>query len=168
MRPFRPLGLLVSVALGLASVAPPPSWAGVRAGLVAYKQGDFATALHEFLPLAEQGDREAQFYLGTMYTKGWGVSPNPGEAARWYQQAARQGVAEAQYNLGVMYTRGEGVPQDLVQAYLWLALAAGRFPRGESHTTAVQTRDRVAAQLTPEQWTQAQALVRQWTAQPAP
>ena len=103
-----------------------------------------------------------------MYTKGWGVAPNPGEAARWYQQAAHQGVAEAQYNLGVLYTRGEGVPQDLVHAYLWLALAALRFPRGESHATAVQTRDRMAAQLTPEQFTQAQALVRQWSSQPAP
>jgi len=168
MRPFLPLCLLVSVALGLASAGPPPGWAGVREGLIAYKQGDFATALHAFLPLAEQGDREAQFYLGTMYTKGWGVAPNPGEAARWYQQAAHQGVAEAQYNLGVLYTRGEGVPQDLVHAYLWLALAALRFPRGESQTTAVQTRDRVAAQLTPEQLSQAQALVRQWSSQPAP
>jgi uncharacterized protein len=167
MRPCRPLVLLVSVALGLARVAP-PGWAGVREGLVAYKQGDFATAVHEFLPLAEHGDGEAQFYLGTMYTKGWGVPPNPVEAARWYQRAASQGVAEAQYNLGVMYTRGEGVPQDLVHAYLWLARAALRFPRGESHTKAVQTRDQVAAQLTPEQWSQAQALVRQGFPQPAP
>jgi len=75
MRPLLPLVLLVSVALGL-SRAGPPGWAGVREGVVAYKQGDFATAVHEFLPLAEQGDREAQFYLGTMYTKGWGVPPN--------------------------------------------------------------------------------------------
>ena len=75
MRPLLPLVLLVSVALGL-SRAGPPGWAGVREGVVAYKQGDFATAVHEFLPLAEQGDREAQSYLGTMYTKGWGVPPN--------------------------------------------------------------------------------------------
>jgi len=136
--------------------------------VVAYKQGDFATAVHEFLPLAEHGDREAQFYLGTMYTRGWGVPPNTVEAARWYQRAASQGVAEAQYNLGALYARGEGVPQDLVHAYLWLALAVTRFPGGESHTKAVQARDHVAAQLTPEQLTQAQALVRQWSPQQAP
>jgi len=109
--------------------------------VVAYKQGDFATAVHEFLPLAAHGDREAQFYLGTMYTKGWGVPSDKAEAARWYRRAASQGVVEAQYNLGALYVRGEGVPQDLVQAYLWLALAATRFPRGESHDKAVQTRD---------------------------
>jgi uncharacterized protein len=36
-------------------------------GLAAYETGDFATALKEWQPLAEQGDASAQFNLGVMY-----------------------------------------------------------------------------------------------------
>ena len=37
------------------------------AGLQAYDAGDFATALKEWTPLAEQGDADAQNKLGVMY-----------------------------------------------------------------------------------------------------
>ena len=38
--------------------------ADFQAGLDAYKSGDYATALKEWRPLAEQGDASAQFALG--------------------------------------------------------------------------------------------------------
>jgi len=40
------------------------------AGVVAYERGDYATALTEFRPLAQQGNAGAQFNLGQMYRKG--------------------------------------------------------------------------------------------------
>ena len=40
------------------------SWAGFAEGLAAYEPGDFATALQEWRPLAEQGHAKAQFNLG--------------------------------------------------------------------------------------------------------
>ena len=40
------------------------------AGVVAYERGDYATALTEFRPLAQQGHAGAQFNLGQMYRKG--------------------------------------------------------------------------------------------------
>ncbi|MDA2911418.1 hypothetical protein MYX04_10855 [Nitrospiraceae bacterium AH_259_D15_M11_P09] len=40
------------------------------AGVVAYQRGDYATALTEFRPLAQQGHAGAQFNLGQMYRKG--------------------------------------------------------------------------------------------------
>ena len=40
------------------------------AGQSAYDAGDYATALQEWRPLAEQGDAEAQFMLGFMYDDG--------------------------------------------------------------------------------------------------
>ncbi len=49
-----------------------PAWAG-EAGLAAYSRGDYATALKEYRPLAEQGDAVAQFALGSMYENGRGV-----------------------------------------------------------------------------------------------
>jgi len=167
MRPLFPLLIGMSVSLGLWASAP-RCWAGLAQGVAAYKQGDFATALGEFLPLAQQGGAEAQFYLGVMYTKGWGIPQDATTAAHWYQQAATQGLAEAQLNLGGMYSRGEGVPHDLVQAYRWLALAATHFPSGASQEKAVHARDAVAAQLTPAQLAQAHALISQWRPRQAP
>ena len=161
MRPLLPLMIVVSVALGLWASAP-LCWAGLAEGVAAYKQGDFATAVHEFVPLAQHGHAEAPFYLGAMCSTGWGVTQDDTAAAQWYRRAATQGLAEAQFNLGWMSIRGVGVPQDLVQAYRWLDLAATRFPSGESHDKAVHARDTVAAQLTPAQLAQAQALVSQW------
>ena len=83
-----------------------PTWAqDYDAGAAAYKRGDYAAALEEWRPLAEQGDVRAQFNLGAMYDHGMGVPPNYAEAARWYRKAAEQGDAGAQHNLSLMYPR---------------------------------------------------------------
>jgi len=98
--------------------------ADFRAGLDAYNQGDYATALKEWQPLAEQGDAAAQFNLGGMYSLGQGVPQDDQEAVRWWRLAAEQGDAAAQFNLGVSYDQGRGVPQDDGEAVRWYRLAA--------------------------------------------
>ncbi len=120
------------------------------------------TALREWRPLAEQGNANAQFFLGVMYDKGQGVRQDLREAARWFRKAAEQGVAEAQSNLGFMYGYGEGVPQDYAQAYMWYDLAASRFPPGEGRDIAVKNCDIVAKKMTPAQISEAQKLAREW------
>jgi TPR repeat protein len=45
---------------------------------------------------AEQGNAEAQYYLGVSYDIGEGVSQDKIEAVKWYRLAAEQGHAEAQ------------------------------------------------------------------------
>ena len=40
------------------------------AGVEAYERGDYATALTEFRPLAQQGVASAQFGVGFMYYQG--------------------------------------------------------------------------------------------------
>jgi hypothetical protein len=79
-------------------------------GVAAYNSGDYATALRELRPLAEQGDAGAQYILGFMYDAGKGVAQDLAEAVRLYRLAADQGLDDAQSNLGVMYYNGEGVP----------------------------------------------------------
>ena len=54
--------LLFSLFLGLPSYS-----SDFDKGLTAYKNGDYATALKEWKPLAEQGDADAQTNLGLMY-----------------------------------------------------------------------------------------------------
>jgi hypothetical protein len=89
------------------------SWsADFQKGLDAAQKGDFATALREWTPLAEQGNAGAQFNLGVMYDNGQGVPQDYKTAVKWYRLAADQGDARAQINLGLMYEKGQGVLQD--------------------------------------------------------
>jgi TPR repeat protein len=73
---------------------------------------------------AEQGDADAQFNLGNMYTQGDGVPKDLAEAVKWYQKAAEQGSAKAQFNLGLRHAFGEGVPKDSAEAVKWYRKAA--------------------------------------------
>jgi len=76
------------------------------------------------LQLAEQGDANAQLFVGTLYAKGAGVARDDAEAARWFGKAAAQGQAEAQTRLGLAYASGDGVPHDPAEAVKWYRLAA--------------------------------------------
>ncbi len=95
-----------------------------KKGWDAYDNGDYAAALREWRPLAEQGNARAQANLGVMYENGLGVTQDDAEAVRWYRLAAEQGDAWAQFNLGVMYENGRGVTQDDAEAVRWYRLAA--------------------------------------------
>ena len=143
--------------LALVLILSLPSYAGFYEGFNAYNKGDYATALSEFRPLAEQGLPAAQYNLGVMYDKGQGVAQNYAEAVKWYRKAAEQGHAKAQSNLGVMYGKGQGVPQDHVFAHMWFNLSAAQG--GED---ARKNRDIAAELMTPEQIAQAQKLARDW------
>jgi TPR repeat protein len=104
---------LSAAAIGLAgllliSIAGNASADGV-AGFEAYEKGDYATALKEFLPLAEAGQTSAEAAVGQMYFEGKGMAPDPKQAARWLEPAASKGNARAQYLLGKLYLSGEGV-----------------------------------------------------------
>jgi uncharacterized protein len=116
--------LFISLLLGLSLISFPSWGANFFKGFVAYNSGDFATALREFTPLAEQGDANAQYHLALMYIDGEGVLQDYETAVKWYRLAAEQGLAEAQSNLGVMYGKGKGVLQDYKTAVKWYRLAA--------------------------------------------
>ena len=103
---------------------PHPALADVQDGVRAYRRGDYAAALREWRPYAEQGDAAAQYNLGVLYDQGQGVPQDYGQAVKWYRLAAEQGDADAQFNLGALYAKGQGVPQDYGQAVKWYRLAA--------------------------------------------
>ena len=124
--------LLFSLFLGTPSFS-----ADFNKGLTAAQNGDFATALKEWKPLAEQGDATAQFNLALMYSNGDGVPQDYEEAVRWYTLAAEQGVVQAQYNLALMYDYGEGVPQDYKEAVRWYTLAAEQGDAQAQYNVAV-------------------------------
>lgn len=155
----RSLSLRFAIALVLLSIAclVVPVWADYQAGMDAYNRRDYATALHEWQPLAEQGDARAQFSLGLLYENGDGVPRDYAKARRWYEKAAAQGEAKAQFYLGMQSAYGQGGPLDLVQAHMWYSLAAGN---GNAHAPGY--RDDLARQMTPAQITEANKRARQW------
>ena len=136
------------------------SWgADYQKGLAAHQSGDFATALREWKPLAEQGYVYAQSNLGQMYHNGEGVLQNYKTAFKWYTLAAEQGHVSAQYNLGVMYFQGEGVPQDNIYAHMWFNIVASNGDEDGG-----KWRDAVAEQMNTRQINKAQDLARECVA----
>jgi hypothetical protein len=94
-----------------------------------YTLGDLSSgtlSIKRWLPLAEQGDAEAQYYVARIYANGMGGVPvDYGRAVSWYQKAARQQYQSALQELGYMYEQGLGVERDALQALNLQRQAAG-------------------------------------------
>ncbi len=95
--------------------------ADLKSAKRAYEQKDFAGAVKELTPLAEQGNADAQLLLGEMYMKGQGVLKDPGQAMKWFRASGEQSNANAQFFLGAMYL----LPgKDIIEGMKWLRLSA--------------------------------------------
>ena len=88
---------VITLILLLQIIAAPVTAQDFDKGVAAAQAGDFATALKEWKPLAEDGDSAAQYNLALMYNNGDGVPQDYKEAVKWYTLAAEQGVAVARY-----------------------------------------------------------------------
>ncbi len=86
MREFAGLALIAALCAGFTLGLTAPAWAGFYEGVAAFKRGDYATALREFRPLAEQGHANAQRNLGVMYIQG--VTLDFVQAYKWLNIAA--------------------------------------------------------------------------------
>jgi TPR repeat protein len=85
---------------------------------------DYTEALRLCRPLAEQGDAEAQNYLGEKYAEGNGVPQDYLEALKWFREEAEQGNPRAQLDLATRCEMGAGVPEDQAEALKWYRKAA--------------------------------------------
>lgn len=113
-------GLLLA-SLFIVSVASSAS-ATVRAGVVAWQDGDPGKATAIWRPLAENGDADAAFNLGQAYRLGRGVPADSSSAKRWFERAAKSGHLDAQVSLGLLlFDTG-----DRSAALTWLGRAAER------------------------------------------
>ena len=147
--------LLGSAGLG-AVVIEDNEIASFRRGLSAYEKGDYATALREWTPLAEQGDANAQTNLGVIFYKGQGVPQNYMKAAVLFRLSAEQGSSLAQTYLSGMYAMGQGITKDKVYAYMW-----GNIAASNGNEDGAKLRDINARYMNPSQLEKAQDLVRE-------
>ena len=119
---------------------PAPAHADIAAGWQAYNIGEYARADAEWRPLAEGGDRNAQFAMGMLAD----AQSDADGAFDWYERAARQGQAAAQVVVGARYAMGMEVEVDLARAWYWLDQAARR-----NHPNAAEFRDTLVPRMTP-------------------
>ena len=111
---------------------------------VAWDRATWETSLKVWLDVAEQGDADAQAYVGEIYEKGLGREPDYAKAAIWYQRAADQDHSRAQMNLGYLYEKGLGIDQNVNKALNLYRLAAG-ITNDELTFTSVLERERAEA-----------------------
>lgn len=115
-----------TLALLLFAVVAPAAAQDFYKGMEAYREADYATALHEWEPLAVRGDKFAQYNLGVLYDNGLGVPADKSRARLWYRKSAAQGFAQAEHNLGRMYYMGDSVPPDYAKAAAYLRQSAAQ------------------------------------------
>jgi len=130
-----------------------------ESGRRAYDAGDYQTAYKIWLPLANQGDNHAQFWIGFLYEVGSGVKLDQAEAVKWLSLSADQGMGDAQARLCRLLMNGQGAPRDYVQAYKWASLGSDL---GNPQCKQVQTElERV---MKPAEIKEAARLAAEWKA----
>ena len=150
--PFRfPLVLVLSIVCLVL-----PAWADFETAMDAYNRKDYATALREWQALAEQGEADAQDFLGTLHCKGWGAAGLL-EGTTVVGESRRAGKREcAERSWAALCQRAGWIP-GLGQAYMWSSLAAG-----SGYEISTGYRNDLAKQMTPAQIAEAQRLAREW------
>jgi hypothetical protein len=97
----------------------------------AYESGDYAAALKELVPVADRGDAEALYLVGSMIFDGLGTTKDKLAGAALFQVATDAGNAEAELRLSVMYQHGNGVWKDTDKPLYWLRRAKVFSDRGQ-------------------------------------
>lgn len=127
LRAWLAIALLAASGWGTAHAAS----AQVEEGIKAYDRQEYDTAVKLIRPLAEAGEVEAQYFMGTFYMWGTGVPLDPTTAGTWYHRAydqwlgrANRGDVPAMVETARILTTGIGVERDDTQALAWLRKAA--------------------------------------------
>ena len=92
------------------------------------------------------GDTEAGFDLGRMYSTTFAGPPDFAKAFAWIAASADQAYPPAETKLGELFQEGIGVKSDMVEALKWLQLAVDA-----GNKDAISRRDEVASLLDPAQ-----------------
>ncbi|MDC1042421.1 tetratricopeptide repeat protein [Amylibacter sp.] len=128
-------------------------------GIEAYENKNYALAVFELIPIANQGHLEAQKALGYMFYAGLGVPVNYAKAHKWFLLAANQGNNFAQFTVGAMYDFGDGIARDSILGHMWYKIASlNGYPLDPVFL------DPVAKQLSPNELNDAEVMARECVA----
>jgi cell division septation protein DedD len=121
-------GAILGTGLAACLAATPAAAQNVKAGVDAWKTGNFDGAVTQWRGPAVAGDADAQFNLGQAYKLGRGVPLDPVLAETWFRKAALQGHPQAEDNYGLaLFQAGRKA-----EAAPWLEKSVRRGePRGQ-------------------------------------
>lgn len=123
---IRRLGTQVTYLTARRPIRTTEDDCAIRGGeYTAADRADYQTALKIWHETAQEGNPQAQYYVGSLYEKGPKGRPDYALAGVWYQKAAHQGHRQAAMNLGRLYEKGLGVTQSSSEAFKWYAKASG-------------------------------------------
>ena len=117
--------------------------------------------------LAEQGNPEAQFALGTMYRDGQGVEKDLEQTLAWWKKAAELGNVDAQFALGNIYSGGYGVARDYVLSYMWFDITATQTDAVWLAPIARSNRDALVPHMSDAEVSKATQMSADWIAEHA-
>lgn len=93
-------------------------------------KADYPRGLQIFQKLAGEGNAEAAYRIGIVYSLGLGVAKDAGESTRWILRSAEGKHAPAYLLLAEAYENGTGIAADPVLALKYYKLAANAgFPK---------------------------------------
>lgn len=130
-------------------LAAPALPADYQAGLDAYINGDYDTAITEWRAVVESPPgavpnpvrAETLYAIGMLFWIGQGVQQDTVEAASWLHVAAGMNHPGAQNKLGFLYSSGQGVRQSDFEAFKWWQLAANQGDADAQYNLGVMYRD---------------------------
>lgn len=135
------------------------AYADYQAGLDAYMEGDFATAVIEWQAVVESPPgsvpdpirAETLYAIGMLFWMGQGVEQDVYESASWMHLAAEMNHPGAQNKLGFLYSIGQGVKQSDFEAFKWWQLAANQGDPDAQYNLGVMYRDGLGVEPDPEE-----------------
>ena len=98
-------------------------------------------SLNVWMPLAMDGDADAQNHVGELLVKGGANGPDYPMAKLWFERAAEQGRNDAMFNLAHLYENGHGVSVDQERADYWYRRAYGFDAEFAENVTLVDARE---------------------------
>jgi hypothetical protein len=133
--------------------------ADYQAGLDAYLQGDYDTAIVEWQAVVESPPgtlndavrAESLYAIGMLFWLGHGVQQDTYEAASWITLAAELNHPGAQNKLGFLYSLGQGVKQSDFAAFKWWQMAANQGDEVAQFNLAVMYRDGLGVEPNPDE-----------------
>lgn len=87
--------VFIAICLVLQSCASAKMAQELQLGKMTFESGDYSLAFHQLLPLAAQGNPEAQYAVGYMYYFGYGTTQDEHAGIYWMEKAAQQGYSPA-------------------------------------------------------------------------
>jgi TPR repeat protein len=106
-------------------------------GIYELNRGEFHAAIEQFRPLVAEGYAPAQYQMGLVYQKGYGIPRDGMKALALFELAAKQNYSDAQFELALIYSEGKLVKQDMKKAYTLTHKAAKKGLASAQYNLAV-------------------------------